>query len=90
VDVSEARPATHRARLGGVLAVMARGQPQVGVGITDFGGGDPSVGEVGEYRTPLQRVVDDIARSHLARLRAVPTSLQHGIEKSQVIMKRAQ
>jgi hypothetical protein len=60
---------------------MARGQLQVGMGITDFGGGDPSVGKVGEYRTPLQRVVDDIARSHAARLRAVPTSLQHGIEK---------
>ena len=90
VDMTEARPATHRATLCAALAVMARGQLQVGMGITDFGGGDPSMGKVGEYRTPLQRVVDDIARSHVARLRAVRTSLQHGIEKSQVIMKRAQ
>ena len=81
MHVSEARPATHRAGLGGALAVMPRGQLQVGMGITDFGGGDPSVGEVGKHRTPLQRVVDDIARSHAARLRAVPTSQQHGIEK---------
>jgi hypothetical protein len=47
---------------------MARGQLQVRVGITDFGGGDPSMGKVGQYRTPLQRVVDDIARSHAAQI----------------------
>ena len=70
VDMTEARPAAHRARLARCArTVMARGQLQVGMGITDFGGGDPSMGKVGEYRTPLQRVVDDIARSHAARLR---------------------